>query len=147
MSLFTTAFLATLAITASASPMKRWPNPLRSDAVKAGKAYFGVAYQSFYLADPRFEPILDEEFGQYTPENEMKWEVIEPSRGVFNYSGADLVSNHTRQVDLVLIYLRSLHNRRRPTPSSEVTTSFGINKRESIAVQGYISLMSAAPHT
>ena len=60
-------------------------------AEQAGKVYFGTAYQSFYLADTRFEPVLDAQFSQYTPENEMKWEVIEPSRGVFNWSGSDLV--------------------------------------------------------
>ena len=93
MSFITTAILATLALTANASPMaKRWPNPLDQDAVNAGKVYFGTAFQTNYAADKRYGDILDEEFNQYTPENEMKWEVIEPQRGVFNWTGSDLVS-------------------------------------------------------
>jgi endo-1,4-beta-xylanase len=64
---------------------------LASLAEGAGKLYFGTAWQSFYLAIPQYGGILEREFSQYTPENEMKWEVIEPSRGVFNWTGSDLV--------------------------------------------------------
>jgi GH35 family endo-1,4-beta-xylanase len=78
----------------AASPVARQDGvnkeALRTLAAAQNK-YFGTAYQSFYLADPRFEPILDGEFDQYTPENEMKWEVIQAERGVFNWTGADLV--------------------------------------------------------
>jgi GH35 family endo-1,4-beta-xylanase len=87
-----TALLASLVLTSATPLSKRWPNPLGADAVKAGKTYFGTAFQTFYAADPKYGAILDEEFNQYTPENEMKWEVIEPSRGVFNWTGSDLVS-------------------------------------------------------
>jgi endo-1,4-beta-xylanase len=54
--------------------------------------YFGNAWQSFYFAEPRYEPILDREFNQYTPENEMKWELVQPERGVYNWTGTDIVS-------------------------------------------------------
>lgn len=67
---------------------------LAGAASKDNKRYFGDAYQSFYLADPRYGPILDSQFSAYTPENEMKWEVIEPTRGVFNWTGSDLVRTH-----------------------------------------------------
>lgn len=62
-----------------------------SQLAKQSNKYFGTAYQSFYLADPRFEPILNAQFDQYTHENELKWEVVQPERGVFNWTGADLV--------------------------------------------------------
>jgi endo-1,4-beta-xylanase len=39
---------------------------------------------SFYLADKAFGPILESQFNQYTPENEMKWEVVHPSRDTYN---------------------------------------------------------------
>jgi endo-1,4-beta-xylanase len=132
MTMFTTALLATLALTASASPMKRWPNPLDNDATKAGKAYFGTAFQTFYAADTRYSAILDEEFNQYTPENEMKWEVIEPSRGVFNYTGSDLVSRPVCIGDicrLIRLY-RSSPRPSRSEVSSEATTLYGTSRRE-----------------
>jgi endo-1,4-beta-xylanase len=93
--LATTALLASLLSLAAASPVAR-DNGVNVDSLKAlaekQNKYFGTAYQSFYLADERFEPILDGEFDQYTPENEMKWEVIQAERGVFNWTGADLAS-------------------------------------------------------
>ena len=86
---------------ATSSPLPRWtcsapPCSLASLAESSGKLYFGTAWQSFYTADPRFEPILDAQFNGYTPENEMKWEVIEPERGVFNFTGGDIVSASLR---------------------------------------------------
>ena len=86
---------------ALASPVaKRWTCgssnnadcSLASLAERAGKLYFGTAWQSFYLAAPKYGEILTSEFSQYTPENEMKWEIIEPSRGNFNWTGSDIVS-------------------------------------------------------
>jgi endo-1,4-beta-xylanase len=90
-----TALLALLPLVA-ASPVAR-QDGVNAESLKVlaqrQNKYFGTAYQSFYLADERFEPILDGEFDQYTPENEMKWEVIQAERGVFNWTGADLVSS------------------------------------------------------
>lgn len=85
--------LLILPFLATASPVKRWANQtLQGSAEAANKTYFGTAFQSYYNADPAYSNILNTQFGQFTPENEMKWEVIEPSRGVFNWTGADLVS-------------------------------------------------------
>jgi hypothetical protein len=87
------ALLALLPLVA-ASPVAR-QDGVNAESLKVlaqrQNKYIGTAYQSFYLADERFEPILDGEFDQYTPENEMKWEVIQAERGVFNWTGADLV--------------------------------------------------------
>jgi endo-1,4-beta-xylanase len=92
--MLTATLLAALVPLVAATPVARQDGvnveALRTLA-QAQDKYFGTAYQSFYLADERFEPILDGEFNQYTPENEMKWEVIQAERGVFNWTGADLV--------------------------------------------------------
>ena len=90
----------TLAGISAAAPTKRW-DCSSSDksqcsvaalAEQANKTYFGTAYQSFYFGEQSgFGPILESQFNQYTPENEMKWEVIEPEQGVFNWTGSDLV--------------------------------------------------------
>jgi len=81
---------------ALASPLDpRWgegvPDALGTLAEQAGKLYFGTAFSSWYAADTRYGSALETQFNQYTPENEMKWEVIEPLRGVFNFTGSDLV--------------------------------------------------------
>lgn len=92
--MLTATLLAALVPLVAATPVARQDGvnveALRTLA-QAQDKYFGTAYQSFYLADERFEPILDGEFNQYTPENEMKWEVIQAERGVFNWTGSDLV--------------------------------------------------------
>nr|AHL20248.1 GH10 xylanase [Papiliotrema flavescens] len=88
--------LALLPLVAAAPHSPRWTCDdngcsLAALAEQAGKLYFGNAWQSFYFAEPRYEPILDKEFNQYTPENEMKWDVIQPARGVYNWTGADII--------------------------------------------------------
>lgn len=76
----------------AANPVSR-NNDAPVSLAKAKNRYFGTAYQSFYPADGRFLPVLESQFNQYTPENELKWEVVQPQRGVFNWTGADLVSS------------------------------------------------------
>lgn len=94
-------------------------------AEQAGKVYFGTAWQSFYMADSRFGPILESEFDQYTPENEMKWEVIQPQPNVFNWTGSDIVST-----SWIITEFRSSMSRKRRHRSYAATTSAGINKRK-----------------
>lgn len=91
------ALALALPLAAYASPLNaragtNGGNSLDALAQAAGKKYFGTEISSYYLANKQFSKILDQEFNQITPENEMKWEVIEPQRGVFNWTGSDLVS-------------------------------------------------------
>jgi len=74
----------------AANPVSR-NNDAPVSLARAKNRYFGTAYQSFYPADGRFLPVLESQFNQYTPENELKWEVVQPQRGVFNWTGADLI--------------------------------------------------------
>src|SRR5262249_59352107 len=39
---------------------------------------------------------LDTEFSGVTPENEMKWDTTEPSRGSFNFGAADSIVAHAQ---------------------------------------------------
>ncbi|MGW2248943.1 non-reducing end alpha-L-arabinofuranosidase family hydrolase [Kitasatospora sp. NPDC001660] len=56
--------------------------------------YFGTAVSSGRLGDSTYSTILDREFNMITPENEMKWDTTEPSRGSFNFAPADSIVGH-----------------------------------------------------
>ncbi|MEE1785794.1 endo-1,4-beta-xylanase, partial [Streptomyces sp. SP17BM10] len=56
--------------------------------------YFGTAVASGRLGDSTYSTILDREFNMITPENEMKWDTTEPSRGSFNFAPADAIVGH-----------------------------------------------------
>ncbi|MGW2377812.1 non-reducing end alpha-L-arabinofuranosidase family hydrolase, partial [Kitasatospora sp. NPDC001683] len=56
--------------------------------------YFGTAVSSGRLGDSGYSTILDREFNMITPENEMKWDTTEPSRGSFNFGPADSIVGH-----------------------------------------------------
>ncbi|WP_328966470.1 non-reducing end alpha-L-arabinofuranosidase family hydrolase [Streptomyces sp. NBC_00239] len=66
---------------------------LGTQAAPSGR-YFGTAVAAGRLGDPTYAGISDREFNMITPENEMKWDAIEPSRGNFNFGPADQIVNH-----------------------------------------------------
>ncbi|GAA0683576.1 non-reducing end alpha-L-arabinofuranosidase family hydrolase [Kitasatospora atroaurantiaca] len=66
---------------------------LGTQAAPSGR-YFGTALAAGRLGDSAYTAIADREFTMITPENEMKWDAIEPSRGNFTYGGADQIVNH-----------------------------------------------------
>src|SRR5690349_10851722 len=66
---------------------------LGAQAATSGR-YFGTAVAAGKLGDGTYVSILDREFNMITPENEMKWVTIEPSRGNFNFGPADQIVNH-----------------------------------------------------
>jgi endo-1,4-beta-xylanase len=69
---------------ASASPA----TDLRPAAETAHRRV-GTALMSSRLDDARVRTLVAQNFDSLTPENEMKWEAIEPSPGVFAYAGGD----------------------------------------------------------
>src|SRR3954447_18350552 len=66
---------------------------LGAQAAASGR-YFGTAVAAGKLGDSTYSTILDREFSMITPENEMKWDTIEPARGSFNFGPADQIVNH-----------------------------------------------------
>lgn len=49
----------------------------------------GTAVSPFDLDHPDYRAITADQFSTVTPENEMKWQVVEPTRGTYDWSGAD----------------------------------------------------------
>lgn len=92
---FITATLPLLSLVAASPLSPRWgtggSGSLGSLAEARGKKYFGTEISSYYRANAQFDSLLKAQFNQITPENEMKWEVIQPERGVFNWTGSDLI--------------------------------------------------------
>ena len=74
----------------------RTPNaaPTLGAAAASSGRYFGTAVPSGKLGDSTYSTILDREFNMITPENEMKWDTTEPSRGSFNFGPADSIVGH-----------------------------------------------------
>ncbi|MFF0015459.1 non-reducing end alpha-L-arabinofuranosidase family hydrolase [Streptomyces sp. NPDC005374] len=66
---------------------------LGAQAAQSGR-YFGAAVAAGKLGNSTYAAILDREFNSVTPENEMKWDTVEPSRGSFNYGPADQIASH-----------------------------------------------------
>jgi endo-1,4-beta-xylanase len=53
----------------------------------------GTAATPLDLSDPTLSQITSEQFSVLTPENEMKWQVVEPQEGNFDWTGADNLVN------------------------------------------------------
>ncbi|MFI1354207.1 non-reducing end alpha-L-arabinofuranosidase family hydrolase [Streptomyces sp. NPDC020898] len=65
---------------------------LGAQAAQSGR-YFGTAVAAGRLGDGTYTGILGREFNSVTPENELKWDATEPSRGRFTFGPADQIVN------------------------------------------------------
>ncbi len=72
------------------------PDSLRALAAKIGLR-IGTAVIPFDLDTPAYADILANQFSVVTPGNEMKWQVVEPQQGVFDWSGADRLVKFAEQ--------------------------------------------------
>jgi endo-1,4-beta-xylanase len=67
---------------------------LGASAAERGGRFFGTAVAAGKLSDSAYTTILNREFNQVTPENEMKIDATEPQRGQFTYGNADRIVQH-----------------------------------------------------
>ncbi|KAF4212933.1 hypothetical protein CNMCM8980_000485 [Aspergillus fumigatiaffinis] len=81
----------------SAAVIERQATNLNQGFTSHGKKYFGTASDQRLLQTSQNEAIVRKDFGQLTPENSMKWDATEPSRGSFNFAGADFLVNYAKQ--------------------------------------------------
>ncbi|WP_432192466.1 endo-1,4-beta-xylanase [Streptomyces sp. bgisy027] len=68
---------------------------LGAAAAEKGR-YFGAAVAANHLGESAYVSTLNTEFSSVTPENEMKWDATEPTRGTFTFGSADQVVNHAQ---------------------------------------------------
>jgi endo-1,4-beta-xylanase len=68
---------------------------LGASAAERGR-FFGTAVAASRLNDSAYTTILNREFNQVTPENEMKIDATEPQQGQFSYGNADRIVSHAR---------------------------------------------------
>ncbi|MFD6246338.1 non-reducing end alpha-L-arabinofuranosidase family hydrolase [Streptomyces roseolus] len=68
---------------------------LGTQAAPSGR-YFGTAVAAGRLGDSAYTAIADREFTMVTPENEMKWDAVEPSRGTFAFGPADRIVDRAK---------------------------------------------------
>jgi endo-1,4-beta-xylanase len=67
---------------------------LGASAAEQGGRFFGTAVAAGKLGDSAYTTLLNREFNQVTPENEMKIDATEPQRGQFSYANADRIVQH-----------------------------------------------------
>jgi endo-1,4-beta-xylanase len=85
---------------------------LREAAQRAGKVV-GTAFMAGRLIDPVFGKLAARHFDSLTPENEMKWDTIEPQQGTFQFEPADALvtfaaENKMRVRGHTLVYHKQL---------------------------------------
>ncbi|PWI12857.1 1,4-beta-xylanase [Streptomyces sp. Act143] len=83
-----------LALAGPANPAAHAASGTLGAAAADSGRYFGAAVAAGKLGDSTYATILDREFNMITPENEMKWDTTEPSRGSFNFGPADRIVSH-----------------------------------------------------
>jgi endo-1,4-beta-xylanase len=73
------------------------PLPGPSLKVAAGERYVGTAVDAVALdREPGYRKVLWQQFDAVTPENAMKWAVVEPEQGKTDWSGADALVDFAR---------------------------------------------------
>ncbi|CAA7265363.1 unnamed protein product [Cyclocybe aegerita] len=79
--------------TTTAAPPNTTAPPTGSPTGNRDQAFWGSCADSNTLNIAANAAILRSDFGQVTPENSMKWDALESSRGNFNFAGADTLVN------------------------------------------------------
>lgn len=80
--------IATAVIAAGPATADTGPT-LRQLAATRGITIGSGATNPAYLDEPQFGQVLSTQFNSLSPENELKWNFVEPQQGVFDFTGLD----------------------------------------------------------
>ncbi|QKX63929.1 uncharacterized protein TRUGW13939_11101 [Talaromyces rugulosus] len=75
---------------------------LREEAAKKNITIGSGAISPTYLKDPEFAAVLAYQFNSLSPENEMKWSLLEPTPGYFNWGTIDTLVEFAEAHDMVV---------------------------------------------
>ena len=85
---------------------------LREEAAKAGLLIGSGAIKGMtttaddrpenYLAETRFREVLSEQFDSLSPENDLKWEYVQPEEGIFDFEGLDRLVTYAETHGMVV---------------------------------------------
>ncbi len=64
-------------------------SPTLRQAAEQTHRHIGAAISTRYFDEPNYEAVAARQFDSITPENEMKWESIEPRENIFAFQGGD----------------------------------------------------------
>jgi GH35 family endo-1,4-beta-xylanase len=95
-----TAIFATLGATTAVPPTG--VTPLRYEAQKKNITIGSGAINPNYLNDTVFAAVLAQQFNSLSPENELKWVEVNPSKGVYDWSGLDRLVAFAEANDMVV---------------------------------------------
>ncbi|RSM59301.1 1,4-beta-xylanase [Amycolatopsis sp. WAC 01376] len=92
------AFSATVAVLAGVALLQAPPASAAGPLKDITNRYVGSAVAANHLANEAdYRSVLTREFDNVTPENEMKWGVVEANRGQYNWSGADAIVDYAQR--------------------------------------------------
>ncbi|MDX8035324.1 non-reducing end alpha-L-arabinofuranosidase family hydrolase [Lentzea sp. BCCO 10_0856] len=89
------AGLTATTLAASPGPAAAAASTLGAAAAQSGR-YFGAAISQSHLGESAYVNTWSTEFNSVTPENEMKWDTVEPSPNRFNFGPADQIVSQAR---------------------------------------------------
>jgi endo-1,4-beta-xylanase len=67
-----------------------------SGAAEGSGRYFGTAVDPSHFGETSYANLLSTQFDAVTPENQMKWDTVEPSQGSFNFGPGDQVASYAQ---------------------------------------------------
>ena len=81
---------------AVAGPNRQQPNTLRSLAAQVGLRIGTAVNTDALAADAPYEAITGQQFSTVTPENVMKWQLVEPTQGTYDWAAADRLVTYAK---------------------------------------------------
>ncbi|KAH6879413.1 glycoside hydrolase superfamily [Thelonectria olida] len=91
-----TSFLLAASLVVAAPTARQSSASVNQLFQKKGKLYYGNIADAALLNNAQDAAVLKADFGALTPENSMKWDATEPSRGKFSFTGADTLVNFAK---------------------------------------------------